>query len=205
LRTGASAGLSAIRDASGGLDVSGGMPGSGRLDGGGGFDAGSGLKRRGHGGLGAEAVLRLATLGGACALGLGSEVGSIEVGKAADLVCIDLSGLACQPPRRPAEAVVFGATRHQVSDVWTSGRAAVRDGRLLTIDEQEMRTLARCWAEQIATGATYTSHGLPRERVPAMGRTGDSREVPWTDGEHAGCAPPNDPSEGEQAPLAQKE
>ncbi len=158
MAAGVSAGLNAVRDVGGGLDASGRLDAtgkldvSGRLDAIGGLDASSALKRRGHGSLGAEAVLRLATLGGACALGLGSEVGSIEVGKAADLVCIDLSGLACQPPRRPAEAVVFGATRHQVSDVWTSGRAAVRDGHLLTIDEQEMRALARRWAEQIAAG-----------------------------------------------------
>ena len=103
-------------------------------------------------GLAAETALRMATLGGAMALGMGSIIGSIEAGKAADLVCIDLSGLACLPPRRPAEAVLFGATRHQVSDVWTSGRAAVREGRLLTMDEQELRTLARSWAERIANG-----------------------------------------------------
>ena len=103
-------------------------------------------------GLAAETALRMATIGGAMALGMGSIIGSIEAGKAADLVCIDLSGLACLPPRRPAEAVLFGATRHQVSDVWTSGRAAVREGRLLTMDEQELRTLARSWAERIANG-----------------------------------------------------
>jgi 5-methylthioadenosine/S-adenosylhomocysteine deaminase len=105
-----------------------------------------------RGGLAPETALRMATLGGAAALGMSAEVGSIEVGKAADLVCIDLSTLACQPPRRPAEAVVFGATRHQVSDVWTAGRTAVREGRLLALDEEELRALARGWAERIAVG-----------------------------------------------------
>jgi 5-methylthioadenosine/S-adenosylhomocysteine deaminase len=102
----------------------------------------------------AETVLRMATLGGAAALGMSSEVGSIETGKAADLICIDLSPLACQAPRRPAEAILFGATRQQVSDVWTSGRAAVRDGRLLAFDEREMQELARRWAERVTTGVT---------------------------------------------------
>jgi 5-methylthioadenosine/S-adenosylhomocysteine deaminase len=105
-----------------------------------------------RGGLAPETALRVATLGGATALGMSSEVGSIEVGKAADLVCIDLSTLACQPPRRPAEAVVFGATRNQISDVWTAGRPAVRAGRLLALDEEELRALARGWAERIAAG-----------------------------------------------------
>jgi 5-methylthioadenosine/S-adenosylhomocysteine deaminase len=149
---GAGVSLHAVRDARGGSGASDRLAVSGRLD------ASAGLARRDYTGLGAETVLRLATLGGACALGLGSQVGSIEVGKAADLVCIDLSGLACQPLRRPAEAIVFGATRHQVSDVWTAGRAAVRDGRLLTFDEQEIRALARGWAERIGVEMTARGH-----------------------------------------------
>jgi len=109
---------------------------------------------RGVSATAAENALRMATLGGATALGMGAVAGSIEVGKAADLVCIDLSALSCQPLQRPADAVVFGATRHQVSDVWTSGRAAVRDGHLLTFDEQELRALAQRWGERIAGEAS---------------------------------------------------
>jgi 5-methylthioadenosine/S-adenosylhomocysteine deaminase len=102
----------------------------------------------------AEIVLRMATLGGATALGMGTLVGSIETGKAADLVCFDLSTLPCQSPLRPADAIVFGATRDHVSDVWISGRAAVSNGHLLTFDEQELGALARRWAERISTGVT---------------------------------------------------
>jgi 5-methylthioadenosine/S-adenosylhomocysteine deaminase len=95
----------------------------------------------------------MATLGGATALGMNAQVGSIEAGKFADLVCIDLATLACQPAaRRPADAIVFGATRDQVTDVWTSGRAAVSDGHLLTFDEQELLALAQRWAGRIPTG-----------------------------------------------------
>jgi 5-methylthioadenosine/S-adenosylhomocysteine deaminase len=101
----------------------------------------------------AETMLRMATLGGATALGLGSLVGSIEAGKAADLVCIDLTTLACQPTARPADAILFSATRDQVSDVWTSGRAAVSDGHVLAFDEQELLALARQWADRVRTGA----------------------------------------------------
>jgi 5-methylthioadenosine/S-adenosylhomocysteine deaminase len=105
-------------------------------------------------GVSAETALRLATLGGATAIGMGAVVGSIEVGKAADLVCFDLSSLPCQAPRRPADAIVFAATRDQVSDVWLSGRAAVANGHLLTFDEQELGAMARRWAERISTGVT---------------------------------------------------
>jgi 5-methylthioadenosine/S-adenosylhomocysteine deaminase len=101
----------------------------------------------------ASRALRMATLGGATALGMSSQVGSIEVGKFADLVCIDLATLACQSAsRRPADAIVFGATRDQVTDVWTSGRAAVSDGHLLTFDEQKLLALAQRWAGRIPTG-----------------------------------------------------
>jgi len=100
-------------------------------------------------GLSAEDVLRMATLGSATAIGMGSVTGSIEPGKAADLVCWDLSTLASQAARRPVDSLIFAATRAQVTDVWLSGRAAVRDGHLLTFDEQELRALARRWAERI--------------------------------------------------------
>ncbi len=100
-------------------------------------------------GLSAAAALRIATLGGATALGMGSLTGSIEPGKAADLVCLDLGSLEFQDPLDPAAAIVFGATRAQVSDVWTSGRCAVRNGRLLAFDDHEMRALGRRWAERI--------------------------------------------------------
>ena len=101
----------------------------------------------------ALSALRRATLGGAAALGLSAVTGSIEPGKAADLVCFNLSALSCQPNvRRPADALVFGATRNHVSDVWTSGRAAVSDGHLLTFDEQELLALSQRWATRLPTG-----------------------------------------------------
>ncbi len=84
------------------------------------------------GGSAAQA-LRLATLGGASALGLASQIGSIEPGKAADLTCIDLQDSDAGQGARVANAIVFGATRSQVSDVWTAGRAAVSSGRLLHV------------------------------------------------------------------------
>ncbi len=102
--------------------------------------------------LPAEEALLMATYGGAAALGLAGETGSIEPGKSADLVCIDLSALACQPAGPPAEAIVFAATRQQATDVWTSGRAAVSGGRLLAFDAQELTALAQAWAQRTATG-----------------------------------------------------
>ncbi|HEY4212106.1 MAG TPA: amidohydrolase family protein [Steroidobacteraceae bacterium] len=97
----------------------------------------------------AAAALRMATLGGAMSLGMGSLVGSIEAGKAADFVCFDLDSLAFQPKVRVADAVLYSATRANACDVWTSGRRAVSDGRLLAFDEEEISVLARQWAERL--------------------------------------------------------
>ena len=83
----------------------------------------------------------MATLGGACALGLGALTGSIEPGKAADLVAVELDALSpCA--EEPHASLVYGATRAQVSDVWIGGRAAVAQHQLLAFDAQELRSLA---------------------------------------------------------------
>jgi 5-methylthioadenosine/S-adenosylhomocysteine deaminase len=93
--------------------------------------------------------LRLATFGGAAAVGLGDTCGSIEVGKAADLVCIDLGTLARAPADSIPDAVLFATTRQQASDVWVGGRAAVSAGRLLAFDERELQDMATKWHTRI--------------------------------------------------------
>ena len=104
-------------------------------------------------GLPAFEALRLATLGGALVLGLATEIGSIEPGKSADLTCIDLEAAGCRPAADVASAIVFGATRTQVSDVWSAGRAAVSDGHLRLFDEAELATLTSSWAQRLALEA----------------------------------------------------
>ena len=104
-------------------------------------------------GLTAPEALRLATLGGAMALGLATQIGSIEPGKSADLTCIDLDALGCRPATDVAAAIVFGATRTQVSDVWSAGRAAVSEGHLRLFDEGELAALAAQWAQRLALEA----------------------------------------------------
>ncbi len=102
-----------------------------------------------HSGLGAAEALRMATLGGATVLGLQAQIGSIEPGKAADLTCIDLGALACQPAATIQDAITFAATRSQVSDVWTAGRVAVSGARLVVFDAEELAGLPACWAQRI--------------------------------------------------------
>jgi 5-methylthioadenosine/S-adenosylhomocysteine deaminase len=104
-------------------------------------------------GISAADALCVATLGGAVSLGLGGTCGSIEPGKSADLVCIDLASLPCESFASLADAVLFGTTRREVTDVWTGGRAAVSESRLLAFDERELARLARDWADRVQSGA----------------------------------------------------
>jgi 5-methylthioadenosine/S-adenosylhomocysteine deaminase len=97
-------------------------------------------------------ALRAATLGGATVLGLAAGIGSLSAGKAADLIAVDLSALACQPLADPVEALVFGATRDAVSDVWIAGRAMVREHRLLAFDAAELAAEARAWTARLTLG-----------------------------------------------------
>jgi len=97
------------------------------------------------GAVSAADALRLATLGGAAALGFAADTGSIEPGKYADLICVDLKRLASQPTSSVPDSILFGATREQVSDVWTSGRLAVSEGHLLGFDEDELMASALRW------------------------------------------------------------
>jgi 5-methylthioadenosine/S-adenosylhomocysteine deaminase len=104
------------------------------------------------GGISAADALSAATLGGAIALGLGTTCGSLEPGKSADLICIDLATLACEPFTSVADAVLFGATRREITDVWTGGRHALRESQLLAFDERELARLARQWADRVSSG-----------------------------------------------------
>lgn len=93
------------------------------------------LQRAEHGDchkLTAESVLTLATLGGARALGIANEVGSLEVGKAADLAAFPLDGVA--PVFDPITAAVFALPGSCASLVTVAGRELVRDGALVRQD-----------------------------------------------------------------------
>lgn len=84
-------------------------------------------------------ALAMATREGAAALGLGDLTGSLEPGKAADLILLDASGPHATPLHDPVSHVVFGAGRGDVRRVWAAGREVVRDGRLLTLDLDALR------------------------------------------------------------------
>ena len=79
-----------------------------------------------------------ATRGGAAALGLEGEIGTLEAGKWADLCCVDLSRPGTQPVGDPVAQLVFGGGRDIVSDVWVAGRQLLSGGELTRLDWSEV-------------------------------------------------------------------
>ena len=100
--------------------------------------------------LDAFSALRAATLGGAKAIGFDDQVGSIEPGKQADLVCVDLSALETQPLHHVVSQLIYATGRQQVSDVWIAGRAKLLQRTLVDIDIDGVIANARQWRERIA-------------------------------------------------------
>jgi 5-methylthioadenosine/S-adenosylhomocysteine deaminase len=99
----------------------------------------------------AAVALRMATLHGAAALGLDAQTGSLEPGKQADLVAVDLSGIATSPMYDPVSHLAFAAGRESVTDVWVGGERVVADRRLATIDEASLLARTRTWQQQLSS------------------------------------------------------
>jgi 5-methylthioadenosine/S-adenosylhomocysteine deaminase len=99
--------------------------------------------------LSAAEALQMATLNGARALGLEHEIGSIEVGKRADLVAIECDSVEMLPMYNAVSHVVYVAGREHVSDVWINGKQVLHDRQLTTVDEAQVKRNVRGWSERI--------------------------------------------------------
>ena len=101
-----------------------------------------------HAALRAEHVVEWATRGGAHALGR-DDLGSLEVGKAADLCALDAGRIGMTPCYNAALSVVNYAGQEHVSDVWIAGLLRFADRRQLGVSEIELIKLAALWQNQI--------------------------------------------------------
>lgn len=99
--------------------------------------------------LDAHRALRMATLNGARALGMATEIGSLEEGKQADLIAVDLSGLAQQPLYDPVSQLIYATGRERVRHVWVGGRMLLEEGRLQIQDEAELLARTAAWRERL--------------------------------------------------------
>jgi cytosine/adenosine deaminase-related metal-dependent hydrolase len=107
--------------------------------------------------LPANRVLRLATIDGARALGLESEIGSLEVGKRADVAVVSLDRLHMSPEAEVISSLVYAAEASDVQTVIVDGRILMRDRTLLTVDEADVIADADAQAELLMSRAGLTA------------------------------------------------
>lgn len=97
----------------------------------------------------ARQALHTATLGGAQALGMADRIGSLTIGKDADLIAVTLGAWQSQPLYDVASHLVYATPPGAVSDVWVAGRPRVQDGALVDLDPVELAVTARQWGARI--------------------------------------------------------
>ncbi|HJO11816.1 MAG: TRZ/ATZ family hydrolase [Gammaproteobacteria bacterium] len=95
-------------------------------------------------------ALRMATINGARAMGLDDRIGSIELGKFADLTAVNMDSINSIPIYDPVSHLVYNTQASQVSHVWCSGKALFENGQLLTIDKLKLYEVTHNWQKQIA-------------------------------------------------------
>jgi 5-methylthioadenosine/S-adenosylhomocysteine deaminase len=100
--------------------------------------------------LPAARALRMATIDGALALGLDKEIGSIEVGKQADLIIVDVSELHAAPTGDVVSALVYSAQASDVRATIIDGQVVMRDRELSTLNEPAVLVDANREAQLLA-------------------------------------------------------
>ena len=100
--------------------------------------------------LPAHAVLGMATLNAARALGLDDRIGSLAPGKCADMAAVNLEAPELLPCFDPLSHLVYAAGREHVSHVWVNGELLVEQGRLVRLDAGELAATAAYWRDKIS-------------------------------------------------------
>jgi 5-methylthioadenosine/S-adenosylhomocysteine deaminase len=99
--------------------------------------------------LGARTALEMATMGGARVLGLASQIGSLEPGKRADLLVVDMSAARQVPMYDPVSHLVYVTRGDDVRTTIVHGRVLMRDRTVLSLDEPAVLAEARSWAARV--------------------------------------------------------
>ncbi len=94
-------------------------------------------------------ALEMATINGAVALNVQDQIGSLEVGKSADMICVDLSDVSTQPVYNAVSQLVYSANRDMVSDVWVEGEVRVFNKELQGIDLTKILENTAEWGAKI--------------------------------------------------------
>ncbi|MCW8878089.1 MAG: TRZ/ATZ family hydrolase [Kangiellaceae bacterium] len=93
--------------------------------------------------------LYAATMGGAKALGLQDKIGSLEKGKRADFIAIDLNRIETQPVYNPVSQIAYASSRDQVSNVWVNGKQLLKNRQLTTLNSELILSNTQQWRKKI--------------------------------------------------------
>ncbi len=99
--------------------------------------------------LSAHQVLEMATINGAKALGIDEVTGSLEAGKAADIIAIKLDPIEQKPMYDPISQLVYTHNGHRISHSWVQGRSLMTDRKLQTLNEREIIANTQHWQDII--------------------------------------------------------
>jgi 5-methylthioadenosine/S-adenosylhomocysteine deaminase len=91
----------------------------------------------------------MATINGAKALGWQDQIGSLEAGKSADIIAVEISSLSQKPLYNPPSQLVYTNAGSQVTHSWVAGKALMKERSLLTLNEAELIQSADHWRTQI--------------------------------------------------------
>ncbi len=97
----------------------------------------------------AEYALRMATINAARALGMDSTIGSLEIGKQADITAIDLNNIATQPVYNPIATIVYSSRAEHVSHVWVNGQILLNNREFCTIDIESAIKKGQIWFDRM--------------------------------------------------------
>ena len=97
----------------------------------------------------ARVALEMATIRGARALGLAAQIGSLEPGKRADLITVDISGARQTPMYDPVSHLVYVAHGNDVRTTIVNGKVLMRDRKVLTLNTADVLRDARAWADKV--------------------------------------------------------
>ncbi len=99
--------------------------------------------------LNAHEVITMATLNGARAMGIDELVGSLEIGKQADMIAVEIDDLEQAPLHDIASTIVYTHNGHRVTHSWVNGKPLMQDKHLLTINTREVISKAKQWQQQL--------------------------------------------------------
>ena len=105
------------------------------------------------GAVNAHTALEMATINGAKAMGWDDKIGSIEIGKSADLVAVELGTIESEPLYNLASQLVYTNVGSRVSHLWVKGAALMIERQLQTLNEHEILAKAKQWQRKLAKGS----------------------------------------------------